>query len=330
MKILLISATRIGDAVLSSVLYDAIKMEFDLKQDRDEIHLAVGDLVVDYFKPFPLIKAIYPIKKRRHHWHWAVLFKRVKHIRWDYIIDLRGSMLAPMLQLYQRRRIKTLRLGKYQTDTHQCDHLLGLFPAYKANHQVKNLPFFTDEQANRCILNMMAARQLDQDGFIVFGLGANWKGKIWPLSHFVELAQRLNRPNLPIILLGDHADNDLAQGFNDQLPQQKIINLCGKLNLNQALSLLSKSALFVGNDSGLMHIAAASGTRVIGLFGPSKIKRYHPFGEKCSGVCSAIPYDALMQQVTPNRDVQPSLMAALGVDAVLERVKEIHEPSIWG
>ena len=52
-------------------------------------------------------------------------------------------------------------------------------------------------------------------------------------------------------------------------------------NITQTYSFIKRSNLFIGNDSGLMHLAAASNITTIGLFGPTNDKLYAPFGEKC-------------------------------------------------
>jgi ADP-heptose:LPS heptosyltransferase len=60
------------------------------------------------------------------------------------------------------------------------------------------------------------------------------------------------------------------------------IDLCGTLTLPEAAACLARCALFVGNDSGLMHLAAASGTPTLGLFGPTPAEEYAPAGRCCA------------------------------------------------
>jgi len=56
------------------------------------------------------------------------------------------------------------------------------------------------------------------------------------------------------------------------------IDLCGALSLPEAAACLARAALFVGNDSGLMHLAAAAGAPTLGLFGPTPAEEYGPAG----------------------------------------------------
>ena len=62
------------------------------------------------------------------------------------------------------------------------------------------------------------------------------------------------------------------------LPQA--IDLCGALTLPEAAACLARCALFVGNDSGLMHLAAAAGAPTLGLFGPTQTAEYAPAGRR--------------------------------------------------
>ena len=64
------------------------------------------------------------------------------------------------------------------------------------------------------------------------------------------------------------------------------IDLCGRLSLAEVAACLARCALFVGNDSGLMHLAAAAGTPTLGLFGPSRADEYAPAG-RCTAFVAA-------------------------------------------
>jgi ADP-heptose:LPS heptosyltransferase len=67
------------------------------------------------------------------------------------------------------------------------------------------------------------------------------------------------------------------------------IDLIGKLELPQAAACLARCQLFVGNDSGLMHLSAASGTPTLGLFGPTPAAEYAPAGRCAAAVLSTSP-----------------------------------------
>ncbi len=64
------------------------------------------------------------------------------------------------------------------------------------------------------------------------------------------------------------------------------IDFVGKLSLPEAAACLERAALYVGNDSGLMHLAAATGTPTLGLFGPTPVAEYAPAGQRASAVAA--------------------------------------------
>ena len=81
-----------------------------------------------------------------------------------------------------------------------------------------------------------------------------------------------------IVFFGSSKDLKNIKKITKHLKKIKVKNLCGKLNLIEVAAHLKKCKIFIGNDSGLMHIASASGIPTLGLFGPSLESRYAPKG----------------------------------------------------
>jgi ADP-heptose:LPS heptosyltransferase len=94
---------------------------------------------------------------------------------------------------------------------------------------------------------------------------------------------------------------------------ERAVDLVGRLELPVVAAVLARSAIFIGNDSGLMHLAAATGTRTLGLFGPSRSAEYAPAGRRAAFV------DA---PEAPALDSMPGLTVAAalaGAQALLAR-----------
>ncbi len=93
--------------------------------------------------------------------------------------------------------------------------------------------------------------------------------KCWPLGYFAELARRLDGAGYAVWILGSEKD----RGAGDTIAASSAaVNLCGRTSLEDVIDLLSVCERAVSNDSGLMHIAAAVGTHVHGIFGSSSPK----------------------------------------------------------
>ncbi|WP_110685623.1 lipopolysaccharide heptosyltransferase II [Salinicola aestuarinus] len=97
--------------------------------------------------------------------------------------------------------------------------------------------------------------------------------KQWPLAYFRELAETLIAQGYGVWILGGPKDADAGETISDGLDD--VHNLCGRTQLADAVDLLAECEQVVTNDSGLMHVAAAVGTRIQALYGSSS-PRYTP------------------------------------------------------
>jgi len=101
------------------------------------------------------------------------------------------------------------------------------------------------------------------------------------------------------------------------VPDENLIDLMEAPALDTA-AVLARSALYIGNDSGLMHLAAASGAPTLGLFGPTRDENYAPWGPHCAVARTELSYEELRDD--PNYRPRPDsdLMKGLGVETVVE------------
>ena len=109
--------------------------------------------------------------------------------------------------------------------------------------------------------------------------GGNWQPKIWPIDYFNSLIKILNNkfPNLKFIIVGSLEEKKLYfDKIKKDLPDKIFINLMGK-SITSTSAYMNKSNLFIGNDSGLMHLSIASNLKTIALFGPTNDKIYGHF-----------------------------------------------------
>jgi heptosyltransferase-3 len=124
---------------------------------------------------------------------------------------------------------------------------------------------------------------------IALGPTANCPPKTWPAERFAALFRALADGPIPgavpAVFAGLGAEERaMAVPVLELLPGAT--DLCGRLSLPEAAACLARAALFIGNDSGLMHLAAATGTPTLGLFGPTSAEEYAPAG-RCTAVASA-------------------------------------------
>jgi heptosyltransferase III len=303
MKILFVTATRIGDAVLSTgVLGHLLERYPDAR-----VTIGAGPAAAPLFTAVPGLECVLAVAKRRWSLHWLSLYSDVAPTRWDLVVDLRGSALAYLLRARQRRV-----MAKGDAREHRVRQLARLFaldppPAPRLWTAPRH------EQA---------AAELAPPGgpLLVIGPAANWRGKQWRAERFAELARRLTGPAGPLagarvaVLAAAH-ERAQAAPVLAALPSARRIDIVGRADLLTAAAMLRRAALFVGNDTGIMHIAAAAGAPTLGLFGPSRPEQYAPWGRRTAVATTSLSYEQLVGAPGYDHRTTDTLMDSLSVDA---------------
>jgi heptosyltransferase-2 len=106
--------------------------------------------------------------------------------------------------------------------------------------------------------------------------GSAWPSKAWPAAHWRDLALRARREGFAVVVLGSAAEAELGA----RVAGGEGLNLCGKTSLREAAAWLRAAKGAAGNDSGLSHLAAACGTPVLALFGPTPSEASGPRGPR--------------------------------------------------
>jgi heptosyltransferase-3 len=302
MRILFVTATRVGDAVLSTGLLSYLIDRFP----GARFTIAAGPDAAPLFEDVPGLERLISLPKRRWSMHWLTLYRAVAWRRWDMVVDLRASALAYLLWTRERRVAESGRRPEHRV--RQLARIFGLDPPPSPR-----LSLAPRREAE-------AAKLLPPGGpVIAIGPAANWRGKEWRAERFAELAQRLTAPGglLPaarVVVLAAAHERKQALPVIEALPAQRCIDLVGKIDLLTVAAVLRRCVLFIGNDTGLMHLAAAAGVPTLGLFGPSPIELYAPWGPHTQTVATATPFRELFGPEF-DRFTTDTLMDSLSVDA---------------
>ncbi len=156
----------------------------------------------------------------------------------------------------------------------------------------------------------------------------NWRRKNWPLKNFALLINKLTKKDSifkSIILLGSENEIKECNQLKAMIKNSKVYNMSGKYDLKTVSAILRHCKLFIGNDSGLMHLAAASNIKTLGLFGPSREENYRPWGKNSYYLRTKKSYDELVLNKEYNRHLDSSLMTSLNVSTVYKKCLEILE-----
>lgn len=115
--------------------------------------------------------------------------------------------------------------------------------------------------------------------------GATKAYKLWPVTHFAELAGLLVARGFQVVLMGAGADAQHVAAIQALLPpalQTQVVSVCNQLTLAQLATFMRSASVMVGNDSGPFHLAAALGLRGAVIFGPTEAELWGPLGNNAT------------------------------------------------
>ena len=311
MKVLFITSTRIGDAVLSTSILNYIKNRFP----NSYFYIATGKTPAPLFKNFQNVKKIFILEKKFFKIHWLELWLQTFFNKWDIVVDLRGSIISYLLFNNQKYVYKSIN-----KNIHRLDELALLMKTKYL--PLPSIPILKKDTKK------ISKDFLKLKNFIAIGASANWPAKIWPSKNFVKLIKMLLKERKlgkkkSIVFFGSSKDLKNIKKITKHLKKFRVRNLCGKLNLIQVAAHLNKCEIFVGNDSGLMHIASAVGVPTLGLFGPSLASRYAPKGNNAYYIRTKKTFNQLTGEKNFDWNTKKNLMNSLSVKSVFKKIKKI-------
>ena len=310
-RILFITATRIGDAVLFSGLLDHLA-----QTHRDaQITVACGPLAAPLFRAAPGVREVIVMAKRRGGGHWLDLWRRTLTRRWDLVVDLRGSLTSWFLRADSRVVNRRAPGHKHRHRVVEAAQLLKLDPAPAPR-------LWLDASARAAAAEVLAG----DAPVLALSPAAAAPFKEWPAERFAELADGLIKPGgalagARVALFGGPGDEAKTAAVKAQIAQGDVIDLAGRLGILETGACLAAARLFVGNDSGLMHMAAAAGTPTLGLFGPTDETVYGPWGDHAHAVRAGPPASEAERAHLKRADA--SLMGGLETHAVLAAAERL-------
>jgi len=300
MQILFISSGSIGDAIISTGILGHLMDEYP----EAAFTVAAGPAAAPLFGACPRIKRVIPMVKQPLNRHWIELWQQTNATKWDVVVDLRGSIISYILNT--RHRIIFRKPDKSLSKAEQLAALLGLKPPPPTRL------WSSDEMRTR-------ARELLPHGktVIVLAPKTNSTAKDWPLDRFAELARSLYKEGVVFAVLASALQQQAIQPLFMTMPSDRILDLSGKTDLLTAYAVIEQATLFIGNDSGLLHMAAAAKTPCVGIYGPSNDKTYAPHGNHVR-IVTAIDFKPGEEEKRDN-----SYMQMIGVPRVESAAREL-------
>jgi len=315
-NILFITSNRIGDSVLSTgVLAHLLELHPGAR-----LTVACGPAPAPLFRAVPGLERVIVMDKGRRAKHWRGLWRETALRLWDLVVDLRASAFAWTVAARRRLVFRPARVPVHRV--RQLGALIGRAATPPAPR------LWLDEAARA-----EAARHVP-DGAPVLAVGptANWPGKQWPADRFAETIARLTAddgilPDAAVAVFGSATERAAAEPLLAAVAPARRIDLIGGVDLPAAAACLGRCAFYIGNDSGLMHMAAAMGVPTLGLFGPSDEAHFAPWGEKTACVRTDRSFREYVDAPDYDYRATASLMEDLPVDRVVAAARDLWERS---
>ncbi|MDA8427929.1 MAG: lipopolysaccharide heptosyltransferase II [Geobacteraceae bacterium] len=238
--------------------------------------------------------------------------RELRRRKFDTVYVLKRSFSSAVMALLSgaRRRIGFNTEGRgflltkrvpYQLDCHEVINFLDVLRADGIKPADDHLEAWI-EPAEDCEARLLMGSGRD---FLAIHPFASSGVKSWPLERFAAVAHAAKELyGLTAVVLGGARDLELARAVSGLFPEGTL-NLAGACSLRVTMAVLARSVAFVGNDSGVMHLAAAAGIPLVAVFGPTSPVRFGPWGVNSRIVYSGFPCSPCRQR--PFTECEPSL-----------------------
>jgi len=294
-KLLIIHQGAIGDLILSLPAFRAIKKAFPRRHMEVMGHASTLRLIQNRFYADGISSVTRASASSLYRDDGCIDRDMAGYIRrFDPVFVFGGPSQNSLLQ-----NIKTIssaviyRVKPFPEDakTHVVDHQLGILCSHgfaPAGPAVPVLfPGPEDRQEAELFFKQTACASSVSPCFAVHP-GSGGKRKNWPLDHCTALIEKLYRAfDARFFIIEGPADGNIIEQARPQLQSMPVSFLAG-LELPLLAAILARCALYIGNDSGITHMAAAAGAPTVAVFGPTDPAVWGPRGEKVAIVqCGA-------------------------------------------
>jgi len=281
-RVLVTKLRHHGDVLLASPVLAALKRHLP----DAEIDALVYQDTRDMLSEHPALSQLHLVTKRGSLLTEWRLLQSLRSRRYDLLVHLTSSARGAWLARVLRPTVSVAPIHPGKLYRNSFTHLYPAQP--RGRHLVeynldalRRIGFWPEDADKKLVLvaGADAERSVDQHlrdlglesgKFILIHPASRWQFKCWPEEKMAELATRLAERGHPLLFTSgpDAEETGMIQRILERLPFPAP-SLAGRLTLKELAALTARARLFIGMDSAPMHIAAAVGTPVVALFGPS-------------------------------------------------------------
>ena len=287
-KILVIKPSSLGDIVHLFPALELLKREFPGKELDFVVHPAFAGILD--LSPFPVRKKILFDRKRLSAASTFFsasrsLLRELRQEEYDLVIDFQGLFRSGLLTFFARSKVKCGFAAPrekaavcFYNRKYDVDMTQHAVPRYV---ELVNRICNTASEVPEYTVALDKELFADWKGtFVVLVPGARWQSKMFPPEVFAQTVLEIRKhfPECQAVIAGAAGDKSIAQQIVQLLPDA--VDMTGKTTLTELAHLMARAAAVITNDSGPMHVAAAAGSRVFALFGPTSPGLTGPWGKE--------------------------------------------------
>lgn len=262
-KILIIRFSSIGDIVLTTPVIRCLKTQ----QPDVRIHYLTKKSFVTLLENNRYIDIIHHIEKDVHE-----IADELKKENFDIIVDLHNNlrsfqvkwMLKKPASVFKKLNFRKWLLVRFKLNIMPSIHVVDRYMQTVEHLGIKNDGKGLDYFIPpKDEVELKTLPLLHQSGYTGFVVGAKHYTKQLPLEKLISICRKINQP---IVLLGGKEDRERGEEIVKAIGEL-VYNACGIYNLNQSASLVKQATRIISHDTGLMHIAAAFKKEIISVWG---------------------------------------------------------------
>lgn len=341
-RILVIRFSSIGDIVLTTPTLRALRRRFP----DARIDMVAKRQFAELIETNPALHTVFRYDALSGFSGLLRLGHELRQVHYDLCVDLHGNLRSQILRLlissahqtgyskeiFARTLLVQAKINRYRRIVPVPERYLAPLARFGVQNDEHGLELFPTEQDKAYIAGLFAAEGLrDGEPVVGFGAIAAHPLKQWPIENFIALGQRLiDQHQARIVLFGGPGDRENAERIAQQLSNRAIV-LCGRVSLLAAAAALKRCAIFIGNDTGTVHIAAAMQRPVVAIFGPTVEEfGFYPYRTPAKVISAPLPCRPCTHTGKGHCKIRDThaCMTTIRVDEVLEAAETLLRESI--
>ena len=311
-RILIVKLGAVGDCVHTLYAARALRLHFP----ESHIAWAVEEKSFEVVNGHPDLSQVFRIERKSGISRWIDSARAVSETPYDITVDFSNLLKSGLVTKFSssKKRIGFSRLREAnflftnQRIVSRQGHMVQRYfrlleplgitmpdDAFENGRIPDHLKtsVFVPEEKKRGVDQFLHETSHDKAPIVLVNPHGTWPNKLYPIQHYATVCMRLIEEGARIVVAwGGPAEKQHAQRLVEMIGHR--VHLAPPTDLKELAHLLSRSTMYLGNDTGPMHIAAAAGTAVVAVFGPTSPSRVGPLAEHVrvvtpQGICDKWP-----------------------------------------